>query len=556
MHKRVKAIAVAIAVAFASLSPPPLNHVAHAAEVTTICTLPRVKHEIAHTFNIPSSPRDGTTVKCSTCGIACIEFKSVSFHPPGSPEGTTATRIERYEHDFDSGVAGEHCTDVHCTATGPHWECACGAILTSIDQQHQRSYCKIDGLGWKNYSCPTEKLVHVAKGDTVIFRQSTEANAAPISIYINDVLVDSTQLGRDVSYTFTATDTGNLKVVAGKWVHHGGDKNGSWANEVNPSFSMDVQSSIDSSGTKWILPEITHYNGTYVTGVKYSDGLTLYGGYHHLNDDKTVCNLTKHTAAYNLDCRKIKVTVEANERYYMTFTGGCKYGTYATLYLTDMDGNIVARSDTASMKTTTTSFVKLYTPSAGTYYLIPVFYDSQDRLYNSPSSAGEVTVRGKNLVTPLSQPQVISVTLSSPTVGYGAAAPTLTVTGAKTTLTYASSNANIATINSTGVITLCGVGSTKITITAMATGEWLQATKDVTLTVTKGDLSVKTPPNASAVSYGQTLASSTLSNGVTQNKSGNAVSGSYSWKSPTTIPENAKVYIVKFIPNEVSLYNY
>lgn len=480
----------------------------------------------------------------------------MSFHPDGSPEGTTATRIERSYHNLDCGSADEKCTDAHCTATGPHWECACGAILHSGGEQHQRSYQTVDGAGWTEYSCSTEKSVQVAKGDIVVFRQSTEANHAPISIYINDTLINSAKLVQNTSYAITATDTGTLKVVANGWVHHGGDKNGSYANDVNPSFSMYVQSSIDSSGVKWNLPEITYHDGSYITDVTYSDGITLYGGYHHLNDDKTACDLTACTGAHHLSCNKIKVTVEENERYYMTFTGGSSYRTHAALYLTDMNGNIVAKSEDMFMRSTTTSFVKLYTPSAGTYYLIPVFFDAEDRLYVSPVSAGKVTVRGSNIITPLSQPQSISASLSCSTVGYGATAPTLMVTGAKTPLTYASSNSNIATISSTGVITLCGVGSTTFTITAVATGEWLKATKDVTLTVTKGDLSIKTPPNASEVNYGQTLASSTLSNGITQNKSGNSVEGNYSWKNPSTVPQNAKAYIVRFIPNEVSLYNY
>lgn len=152
--------------------------------------------------------------------------------------------------------------------------------------------------------------------------------------------------------------------------------------------------------------------------------------------------------------------------------------------------------------------------------------------------------------------QIISATLSSSSVGYGTAVPKLTVSGSHTTLSYSSSNTGVATISSTGVITICGCGSTIFTITAVETNDWTSAKATASLTVEKGNISIKTVPKATSVAYGQTLKSSTLSGGITQNASGNTVGGKFSWKTPSAYPENAKVYAVRFVPTETTLYNY
>lgn len=154
--------------------------------------------------------------------------------------------------------------------------------------------------------------------------------------------------------------------------------------------------------------------------------------------------------------------------------------------------------------------------------------------------------------------QTITATLNPTSVGYGCTCPALTVKGAQTSLTYASSDSNTATISSTGVISLVGVGTTKFTITAAETSSWTSATATATLTVTKGDLKVKTVPTASSISYGQSLTSSSLTGGSVTNGSGVAVGGSFAWKSPGTIPDSggSKVYVVRFTPTEVSKYNY
>ena len=78
-------------------------------------------------------------------------------------------------------------------------------------------------------------------------------------------------------------------------------------------------------------------------------------------------------------------------------------------------------------------------------------------------------------------------------------------------------------------------------------------TASVTFTITKGTPNITTPPTASAITYGQTLANSTLSDGTA------SVPGTFSWKTPTTAPtvadSNSTEYDVVFTPTDTTNYN-
>ncbi len=81
-----------------------------------------------------------------------------------------------------------------------------------------------------------------------------------------------------------------------------------------------------------------------------------------------------------------------------------------------------------------------------------------------------------------------SLVLSSSTVIFGAAAPTITGVPSSVSsgaITYTSSNTAVASINvSTGVISLAGVGTTTLTATQAANGNYASNTTTTTLTVT------------------------------------------------------------------------
>ena len=87
---------------------------------------------------------------------------------------------------------------------------------------------------------------------------------------------------------------------------------------------------------------------------------------------------------------------------------------------------------------------------------------------------------------------------SATSVTFGHAAPTLTApSGAETTLSYATNDSAVCTVNSSsGALTLAGVGSCTVTATAAGTANWHQATATFTLTVASAGTPPVTPPEA------------------------------------------------------------
>lgn len=101
------------------------------------------------------------------------------------------------------------------------------------------------------------------------------------------------------------------------------------------------------------------------------------------------------------------------------------------------------------------------------------------------------------------------------------------------------------------------MGSATITASTPDTSAYNADSKTMTLTVTKGNLTVKTTPTPTAINYGQKLSISVLSGGSEVNSSGSNVGGAWSWKSPETFPSAGTIsYIVVFVPTDTVNYNY
>ena len=82
-----------------------------------------------------------------------------------------------------------------------------------------------------------------------------------------------------------------------------------------------------------------------------------------------------------------------------------------------------------------------------------------------------------------------------------------------------------------------GADPESITFTPTDTTDYNTATGNVTITVNKATPTIGTPPMASAITVGQTLAGSTLTGGAATNPNGGAaVPGTFAWTTPTTAP--------------------
>lgn len=118
-----------------------------------------------------------------------------------------------------------------------------------------------------------------------------------------------------------------------------------------------------------------------------------------------------------------------------------------------------------------------YTPSFGTYgsYADPQSNAILPILYTNGVDLGPIVTKKEQTLT-------FSGTVFSVSEDETFTAPELT--GAQTTVTYSSSNEDVATVDAaTGAITIVGVGLTTITATAESTNEYYEATAQYTLTV-------------------------------------------------------------------------
>ena len=153
---------------------------------------------------------------------------------------------------------------------------------------------------------------------------------------------------------------------------------------------------------------------------------------------------------------------------------------------------------------------------------------------------------------------VASVSLSA-SVSYAASAPTGAFTfrvgtGGVVTATCVGSSSPLICTASYPTSTLA-VGSDTITGTLAADATYTTASNTATLTVGQGIPTISTPPTATSITYGQTLAASTLAGGAAS-YNGTTVAGTFSFSAPTTAPAAGTAsFSVTFTPTNATDYN-
>ena len=151
-----------------------------------------------------------------------------------------------------------------------------------------------------------------------------------------------------------------------------------------------------------------------------------------------------------------------------------------------------------------------------------------------------------------------ATTTINKTYGDAAFTNTLTKTG-DGSISYSSSNTNVATVASDGQVTIKGAGTATITATASDGNCYKYTGSDKTATYTL-NVGIATPtistlPTASAITYRQSLANSSLTNGVA--KAGTlTVPGTFTWKASSTKPSvsdsQSTQYDVVFTPSNTT----
>lgn len=540
MIKKIASVLLAIATAIVYISPPPIKaYAVETASVTLDCDLPYKSHELVH--NIPDISGETGISYCTVCHTAYFEKTRESFHPEGSPSGTTATRIVGHYVNMTGGSATESCSVPGCTIEGPHTQCACGWAGHSY-VKHTRQKFGGPSKDWVNivkdvkrnnsYTLPAHTYVAV--------RSDYGYTQSAYEIYIDGKLECSYD-GYSGRYQ-TNTEQNSFYV----------DHTAVLTATLGDSYYPDIWilTVDDDDGTRWSIPMVYTRACRVYSLPMSSYEYDIFSSYHDgIKTDLTICKSVHRPTYIDVYLAKgqlVTVVAEPSSRY--SWSSGVTIG----VKLLNQFGTLVA-SD--SLYTCNKTFLEVIAPADGYYTIQPYGYKSYDD-GNTFESGGYGTILITNAIRLAQQNQIITPTLSATTVGYGDTSPTLTVTGAKTALSYKSSNTAVATITS-GKIAIVGLGSTIFTISAAESSDYKAASATISLTVNKGNITVKALPTAGNLVYGQTLQASKLSDGSAVNGSGSNVAGNWAWKSPTATPNvGRQTFVARYTPTDTSHYNY
>ena len=155
---------------------------------------------------------------------------------------------------------------------------------------------------------------------------------------------------------------------------------------------------------------------------------------------------------------------------------------------TSVSLSIGTASSTASNNQWTYDATNEYLKVAGSYYL---YYSTSNSKWSLSNSQSDTHVAALYKLDD-GQPKAQHLAFSDETVTfniYGKETPVAltdapTLSGAKTTVSWNSSNQNVAEVDGDGIVTVKAVGATTITATAAAEGRYLSGTASFVLTVT------------------------------------------------------------------------
>jgi len=162
--------------------------------------------------------------------------------------------------------------------------------------------------------------------------------------------------------------------------------------------------------------------------------------------------------------------------------------------------------------------------------------------YGTPGTAQTFTIAGSNLTGDITATAPTGFEVSNDGTTYGSTA-TFTQTGGTASGSLRvrlAGTANVSGSYNSQPITLASTGATTRNITTASTGN----------SVSKATPTISVAPTASAITYGQTLASSNLTGGTA------SVEGTFAFTTPSTAPNAGTAsQNVTFTPNDTANYN-
>ena len=198
-----------------------------------------------------------------------------------------------------------------------------------------------------------------------------------------------------------------------------------------------------------------------------------------------------------------------------------------------IDGSNVGSPVSLSSGTATYATTTL---TAGTHSIAAVYTTISSNYNSSTSSTFTQTV---NKATP-------TITWATPSaIAYGTA-----LSSTQLNATSGGVAGSFAYSPASGTVLTAGSQTLNVTFTPTDTTSYNSASGSVALTVNKATPTVSAWPTASAITYGQTLASSTLSGGTA------SVSGAFAWTTSSTAPgAGTPSESVTFTPSDTTDYN-
>jgi hypothetical protein len=237
----------------------------------------------------------------------------------------------------------------------------------------------------------------------------------------------------------------------------------------------------------------------------------------------TDSNSVSNTASFMLAVNKATPTITT-----LPTASAITYG--QTLASSTLSGGVASVAGTFTWTTSSTA------PNAGTPSYSITFTPTDTTDYNTATGSVSVTV---NKATP-----TITTPPTASAITYGQTLASSTLNGGVASVAGTFAWTTTSTVPSTGT------PSYSITFTPTDTTDYNTATGSVSVTVNKATPTITTLPTASAITYGQTLVSSTLSGGAA------SVAGTFTWTTSSTKPNaGTPSYSITFTPTDTTDYN-
>jgi len=315
------------------------------------------------------------------------------------------------------------------------------------------------------------------------------------------------------------------------------------------NFTTELYTSAQASGNRDLLGAGVKFNVPTV-----ADGDVIVG----TSNSVSVFGLLSGTFSFNSTAYSVKETV-TNLTITVNRLGGTN-GAAQVSYATVAGGTAVNGVDYTAV-----SGLLNWTngETVSKSFTVPVLGNSLERsnltvnlaLSNPTNTASALGTQPAAVLTINLSTPIVSTLLSATAITYGQTLASSTLGGTFTNAAGVSVAGTLAFVNS-GIAPLAGTTNVQVSFTPTDTADYNTVTNTVSVPVNMGTPVVATPLSASAITYGQTLAISTVTGATFTNLAGTAVLiASTNFVTPTIAPlagvTNVQVY---FVPMDVADY--